>query len=104
MVIEGGSNGGLLVTAVANQRPELFAAVIGHVPVTDMFRYQLFTGGHMWSGEYGSVEEPGAVDYLLKYSPVHTVKPVKYPAMLILTGDHDDRVVPLHTYKYIAEL
>lgn len=93
-----------MVTAVANQRPDLFAAVIGHVPVTDMMRYHMFTGGHMWSGEYGCSEEQGAVDYLMKYSPLHTIHPVKYPAMLILTGDHDDRVVPLHTYKYMAEL
>lgn len=58
----------------------------------------------MWAGEYGSSAEEGAVDYLLGYSPLHTVKQQKYPAMLILTGDHDDRVVPLHTYKYVAEL
>jgi len=92
-----------LVTAVANQRPGLFAGVIGQVPVTDMLRYQHFTGGHMWTDEYGSSDEEGA-KYLLEYSPYHTVKKSKYPAMLIMSADHDDRVVPLHTYKYVAEL
>jgi prolyl oligopeptidase len=92
-----------LVTAVANQRPGLFAGVIGQVPVTDMLRYQHFTGGHMWADEYGSSDQMGA-KYLLEYSPYHTVKKAKYPAMLIMSGDHDDRVVPLHTYKYVAEL
>jgi prolyl oligopeptidase len=102
-MIQGGSNGGTLVTAVANQRPDLFAGVIGQVPVTDMLRYQLFTGGYMWADEYGNANE-GAADYLMKYSPLHTVKNAQYPSMLIMTGDHDDRVVPLHTYKYVAEL
>jgi len=91
------------VTAVANQVPHLFAGVIGQVPVTDMLRYQKFTGGFMWADEYGSSDE-GAVKWLLDYSPLHTVRTQLYPAMLIMTGDHDDRVVPLHTYKYVAEL
>lgn len=103
LFIQGGSNGGTLVTAVANQRPGLFAGVIGQVPVTDMLRYQHFTGGHMWADEYGSADQMG-VKYLLDYSPYHTVKKSQYPAMLIMTADHDDRVVPLHTYKYVAEL
>ena len=81
----------------------MFAVVISKVPVTDMLRYHLFTGGHMWSDNYGSSEEGGA-EYLIKYSPLHTIKPVKYPAMLVIAGDHDDRVVPLHTYKFVAEL
>lgn len=74
LVIKGESNGGTLVTIVANQRPDLFAGVVGGVPVTDMLRYQKFTGGHFWEGEYGSSDWPGAVDYLVKYSPLHTIK------------------------------
>jgi len=100
----GGSNGGMLVTAVANQRPDLFAGVIAEVAVTDMLRYHLFTVGKQWVSEYGSSAKKGGVDYLIKYSPLHTIKTQKYPAMYISTGDHDDRVVPLHSYKYIAEL
>lgn len=73
LFIQGGSNGGTLVTAVANQRPGLFAGVIGQVPVTDMLRYQHFTGGHMWADEYGSSDQMGA-KYLLEYSPYHTVR------------------------------
>lgn len=102
-IINGGSNGGMLVTAVANQRPDLFGAVVSQVPVTDMLRFHKFTIGHFWIADYGCAEQDG-FDYLIKYSPLHTIKEEKYPAMLLLTGDHDDRVVPLHTYKYIAEL
>jgi prolyl oligopeptidase len=94
----------MLVAAVTNQRPELFAATISNVPVTDMLRYQKFTGGRMWADNYGCSDNQGAVDYLLKYSPLHTVKEVKYPAMMVLAADHDDRVVPLHTYKFVATL
>ena len=68
-----------------------------------MMRFHKFTIGHYWISEYGSSEEGGA-DFMLKYSPLHTIKEQKYPAMLISTADHDDRVVPMHTYKYIAEL
>lgn len=68
-----------------------------------MLRFHKFTIGHFWIADYGCAEQDG-FDYLIKYSPLHTVKEAKYPAMMILTGDHDDRVVPLHTYKYIAEL
>ena len=73
MVSEGASNGGTVVAACANQRPDLFAGVLSYVPVTDMMRYQHFTVGKSWIPEYGSAEE-GAVDYLIKYSPLHTVK------------------------------
>jgi len=104
LFIEGGSSGGMLVTAVTNQRPELFAATISNVPVTDMLRYQLFTGGRMWADNYGCSDNKGAVDYLMQYSPLHTIKHVKYPSMMVLAADHDDRVVPLHTYKFVATL
>jgi prolyl oligopeptidase len=94
----------MLVAAVTNQRPELFAATISNVPVTDMLRYQKFTGGKMWSDNYGNSDNQGAADYLLKYSPLHTIKHSLYPSMMILAADHDDRVVPLHTYKFVATL
>jgi len=103
-IINGGSNGGTLVTACANQRPELFGAVIGQVPVTDMLRFHKFTIGHFWCSDYGCSEKPYDFDFLIKYSPLHTIKAQMYPATLILTADRDDRVVPLHTYKYVAEL
>ncbi len=83
--------------------PHLFAGVIGQVPVTDMLRYQKFTGGFLWADEYGSSEH-GAVSYPIEYSPLHPTRTQLFPPMLIMTGDHDDRVVPLHTYKYVAEL
>lgn len=86
------------------QHPELYGAVVSDVPVTDMLRFQLFTIGDAWVPEYGSSEVPEQFDYLYKYSPLHNVRPVKYPAMLVTTGDHDDRVVPLHAYKYVATL
>lgn len=102
--INGGSNGGTVVAATANLYPSLFGAVVSDVPVIDMLRYPKFTIGHAWVGEYGSVED-GHFDYLMQYSPLHTVpKGKNMPAMLITTGDHDDRVVPLHSYKYAATL
>lgn len=102
--INGGSNGGTVVAATANLYPELFGAVVSDVPVIDMLRFQKFTIGHAWVGEYGSSED-GHFDTLMKYSPLHTVpKGKKMPAMLVTTGDHDDRVVPLHSYKYVATL
>ena len=89
----------------ALQNPNLFGAVVSDVPVTDMLRFQKFTIGSAWVGEYGSSDaKEGGFDYLIKYSPVHTVRPVKYPAMMVTTGDHDDRVVPLHAYKFVAAL
>ena len=103
--IQGGSNGGTLVTACANQRPELFAAVVGEVPVTDMLRFHKFTVGQAWITEYGNPSDLNDVETILKWSPLHNIKKsVKYPAMLIVTGDHDDRVVPSHSYKYMAQL
>ena len=105
LIIEGGSNGGLLVAACITQRPELFAVCICHVPVTDMFRFQNFTEGHTWSSDYGlATDSPEMLDYLLGYSPLHNCKKASYPATLILTADHDDRVVPSHSYKFTASL
>jgi prolyl oligopeptidase len=103
-IISGGSNGGTVTAAVANLRPELFGVAIPKVPVTDMLRYQLFTGGNKWREEYGTSDEPQMFEILKSYSPIMNVKPVIYPAMLLITGDHDDRVVPSHSYKYLAEL
>ncbi|MCP3998101.1 MAG: S9 family peptidase [bacterium] len=103
--IYGRSNGGLLVSACLLQRPDLFGAVVGMVPVTDMLRYQRFTAGRYWAAEYGNAEE-NADDFgfLHEYSPLHNVHRGGYPPTLITTGDSDDRVVPLHSYKFIAEL
>ena len=100
----GGSNGGLLVAAVVNQRPDICKAVIARKGVYDMLRYQNFTIGNAWLGEYGSVNDSLEFINLLKYSPMHNVKESNYPAMLIITADNDDRVVPLHSYKYVAAL
>ena len=104
--IMGGSNGGLLVGAVMTQRPELFKVALPAVGVLDMLRYHTFTAGAGWAYDYGTAQDNKEMfNYLLGYSPVHNVKPgVNYPATLVTTGDHDDRVVPAHSFKYAAEL
>lgn len=106
LAIQGGSNGGLLVSACMLQRPDLFGAVICQVPVTDMLRYHLFTVGRYWIPEYGDAHaDEQDFHTLFRYSPLHNVKPgVKYPPILITTADTDDRVVPAHAFKFAATL
>ena len=106
LAIRGGSNGGLLVGAVMTQRPELFAVALPAVGVLDMLRYHTFTAGAGWAYDYGTANDSKEMfEYLLGYSPVHNVEEgVAYPATLITTGDHDDRVVPAHSFKFAAEL
>ncbi len=106
LAIAGGSNGGLLVAAVMSQRPELFKVAFPAVGVLDMLRYNKFTAGAGWAYDYGTAEDSKEMfDYLLKYSPYHALKPgISYPATLITTADHDDRVVPAHSFKFAARL
>lgn len=106
LAISGRSNGGLLVGATMTQRPDLFAVALPGVGVLDMLRYHTFTAGAGWSYDYGTAEDsPEMFKYLLNYSPVHNVRPeINYPATMITTADHDDRVVPAHSFKFAAEL
>jgi len=105
LAIEGGSNGGLLVGAVLNQRPDLFGAAVPHVGVMDMLRFNQFTIGWAWVSDYGSPDNPEEFKALAAYSPYHNIRPdFEYPATLVTTADHDDRVVPAHSFKYAAAL
>lgn len=106
LAIKGGSNGGLLVGATMTQRPDLMKVALPAVGVMDMLRYHTFTAGAGWAYDYGTADDSKAMfEYIKGYSPVHNVKSgVKYPATLVTTGDHDDRVVPAHSFKFAAEL
>ena len=106
LAIKGGSNGGLLVGATMTQRPDLMKVALPAVGVMDMLRYHTFTAGAGWAYDYGTAEDSKVMfEYIKGYSPVHNVKAgVKYPATLVTTGDHDDRVVPAHSFKFAAEL
>ena len=105
LAIRGGSNGGLLVGATEEQRPELFAAAVPQVGVMDMLRFREFTVGKGWESDYGSVDNPAEFQAMLAYSPLQNVKAgVNYPATLVTTGDHDDRVYPAHSFKFTAAM
>jgi prolyl oligopeptidase len=105
LAIHGASNGGLLIGAVVEQRPELVVAAVADVGVMDMLRFREFTVGKGWESDYGSVDNEDEFKALLAYSPYHNVRPnVNYPPTLILTGDHDDRVFPAHSFKFAAAM
>lgn len=93
-----------MTLAVVNYKPDLFGVAFAKVPVTDLLRFHRFTIGNSWIDEYGYSEDPEQVEGILNYSPLHTVKKVPYPAMIISSGDNDDRVVPMHTFKFVATL
>ena len=103
--IFGGSNGGLLVGATLNQHPELYGAAVPAVGVMDMLRFHKYTIGWAWTSDYGSSDDPQQFNWIRAYSPLHNVrKGARYPAVMVVTGDHDDRVVPAHSFKYAAAM
>jgi prolyl oligopeptidase len=105
LAIQGGSNGGLLIGACVTQHPELFAAALAYVGVLDMLRFNRFGQGAGWEGDYGSPQDPLQFNALYAYSPVHNVHPgTHYPATMVITGDHDTRVMPMHSFKFAAAL
>ncbi|MDZ7769418.1 MAG: prolyl oligopeptidase family serine peptidase [Woeseiaceae bacterium] len=105
LAVFGGSNGGLLVGAVVNQRPDLFGAALPAVGVMDMLRFHRFTAGRFWVDDYGSADDEEEFGALYAYSPYHNIRPgIEYPAVLVTTADTDDRVVPGHSFKYAAAL